>query len=59
VRAPSLVFTTAQGKPQSRRNALRALHNAGDAADLNGDDVERSGFTISDIRSSRSRSTRA
>ena len=37
VRADALVFTTARGKPQSRRNALRAVHVAGDAAGLNGD----------------------
>jgi integrase len=35
VHADSLVFTTARGKPQSRRNALRAVHAAGDAAGLN------------------------
>ena len=37
VRADALVFTTARGRPQSRRNALRAVHAAGDAAGLNGD----------------------
>jgi integrase len=31
----ALVFTTTRGKPQSRRNALRAVHAAGDAAGLN------------------------
>ncbi|MGA8488468.1 MAG: tyrosine-type recombinase/integrase, partial [Gaiella sp.] len=30
----ALVFTTTSGKPQSRRNALRAIHAAGDAAGL-------------------------
>ena len=35
VRADALVFTTSRGRPQSRRNALRALHAAGDAAGLN------------------------
>ena len=50
MRAPSLVFTTGQGKPQSRRNALRALHNAGDAAGLNGDGVEPVG--LHDLRHS-------
>jgi integrase len=50
VRASSLVFTTAQGKPQSGRNALRALHNAGDAAGLNGDGVEPVG--LHDLRHS-------
>jgi integrase len=34
--ADALVFTTSRGKPQSRRNALRAVHAAGDAAGLNG-----------------------
>jgi len=37
VRSEALVFTTWNGKPQGRRNALRALHRAGDAAGLNGD----------------------
>jgi integrase len=32
-----LVFTTARGKPQSRRNALRAVHRAADQAGLNMD----------------------
>lgn len=32
-----MIFTTTRGKPQSRRNALRAVHAAGDAAGLNGD----------------------
>jgi integrase len=36
VRRDALVFTTAKGKPQSRRNALRAVHKAGDQAELNG-----------------------
>jgi len=36
VHEDALVFTTARGKPQSRRNALRAVHRAGDAAGLNG-----------------------
>jgi integrase len=42
-----LIFTTATGNPQSRRNALRA---AGDAAGLNGDDVEPVG--LHDLRHS-------
>jgi integrase len=46
----ALVFTTATGKPQSRRNALRAVHAAGDAAGLNGDDVEPVG--LHDLRHS-------
>jgi integrase len=29
------VFVTSRGRPQSRRNALRAIHAAGDAAGLN------------------------
>jgi len=33
--ADALVFTTTRGRPQSRRNALRAVHAAGDAAGLN------------------------
>lgn len=37
VHADALVFTTMRGKPQSRRNALRAVHAAGDAAGLNGE----------------------
>jgi integrase len=37
VHADALVFTTARGRPQSRRNALRAVHAAGDAAGLNGE----------------------
>lgn len=37
VHADALVFTTARGKPQSRRNALRAVHAAGEAAGLNGE----------------------
>ena len=45
-----LVFTTATGQPQSRRNALRAVHAAGDAAGLNGDDVEPVG--LHDLRHS-------
>lgn len=35
VHADALVFTTGRGKPQGRRNALRAVHAAGDAAGLN------------------------
>lgn len=50
VHADALVFTTARGKPQSRRNALRALHNAGDKAGLNGDAREPVG--LHDLRHS-------
>ena len=46
----ALVFTTAQGKPQSRRNLLRAVHAAGDATALNGDGRERVG--VHDLRHS-------
>jgi integrase len=44
VKASSLVFTTQHGKPQSRRNALRALHNAGDAAGLHGENRQPIGL---------------
>jgi integrase len=45
-----LVFQTARGKPQSRRNALRGVHTAGDAAGLNPDGCERVG--LHDLRHS-------
>jgi integrase len=50
VHADALVFTTTRGRPQSRRNALRAVHKAGDAAGLNGDDREPVG--LHDLRHS-------
>ncbi|TML65772.1 MAG: phage integrase family protein [Actinobacteria bacterium] len=50
VHADALVFVTSRGKPQSRRNALRALHAAGDAAGLNGDGREPVG--LHDLRHS-------
>jgi integrase len=50
VHANALVFVTARGKPQSRRNALRAVHAAGDACGLNGDDREPVG--LHDLRHS-------
>jgi integrase len=50
VHADALVFTTSRGKPQSRRNALRAVHSAGDAAGLNGDGREPVG--LHDLRHS-------
>jgi integrase len=50
VHADALVFTTSRGKPQSRRNALRALHAAGEAAGLNGDGREPVG--LHDLRHS-------
>jgi integrase len=45
-----LVFTTMRGQPQSRRNSLRAVHNAGDAAGLNFPGAERVG--LHDLRHS-------
>ena len=50
IHADALVFTTARDKRQSRRNALRALHAAGDAAGLNGDGREKVG--LHDLRHS-------
>ena len=44
------MFVTSRGKPQSRRNALRALHKAGDAEGLNGDGREPVG--LHDLRHS-------
>lgn len=35
VRPDALVFSTTRGRPQSRRNALRAIHKAGDDLGLN------------------------
>jgi integrase len=50
VHAEALVFVTSRGKPQSRRNALRAIHAAGDAHGLNGDGREPVG--LHDLRHS-------
>jgi integrase len=50
VRPEALAFPTARGKPQSRRNALRALHKAGDKAGLNPEGAERVG--LHDLRHS-------
>lgn len=50
VHADALVFPTSRGKPQHRRNALRALHAAGDAAGLNGGGREKVG--LHDLRHS-------
>ena len=50
VHAESLVFTTVRGGPQSRRNALRALHVAGDACGLNG--TSREPIGLHDLRHS-------
>lgn len=44
------MFQTARGRPQSRRNALRALHTAGDSLGLNGDGREPVG--LHDLRHS-------
>jgi integrase len=50
VRPEALVFTTLRGKPQSRRNLLRAVHVAGDNARLNGEGIEQVG--LHDLRHS-------
>jgi integrase len=50
VKREALVFTTARGKPQSRRNALRAVHKAGDNAGVNGEGLEPVG--LHDLRHS-------
>jgi integrase len=50
VQPDALMFTTLRGKPQSRRNVLRAVHVAGDAAGLNGEGRERVG--VHDLRHS-------
>jgi integrase len=50
VQPEELVFTTLRGKPQSRRNVLRAVHAAGDTAGLNGEGRERVG--VHDLRHS-------
>ena len=50
VNREALVFMTSRGKPQSRRNAFRALHKAGDATGLNGDEREPVG--LHDLRHS-------
>jgi integrase len=50
VRPDALVFTTARGKPQSRRNALRAVRTGGDNAKLNGYGLEPVG--LHDLRHS-------
>jgi integrase len=50
VRPEALVFTTSRGEPQSRRNALRAVHKAGDNAGLNPDGAEKVG--LHDLRHS-------
>lgn len=50
VHADALVFQTLRGRPQSRRNALRAVHAAGGAAKLNGNEREPVG--LHDLRHS-------
>ena len=43
--ADALVFVTATGNPQHRKNALRAVHAAGDAAGLNPEGERKSSST--------------
>jgi integrase len=50
VHSDALVFVTSRGKPQSRRNALRAVHAAGDTLGLNGESREPVG--LHDLRHS-------
>src|SRR5262249_12589931 len=50
VKPDALVFTTSQRRPHGRRNVLRAVYAAGDAAGLNGDGRERVG--VHDLRHS-------
>ncbi len=58
VKSEALVFQTRSGKPQSKRNALRAVHVSGDAANLNGTG-RRSGSTTSVTPAPGSSSTSA
>jgi integrase len=50
VHRDALVFSTTRGKPQSRRNTLRAVQHAGDEVGLNGEGRERVG--LHDLRHS-------
>lgn len=50
IRAGALVFQTRSGAPQHRRNTLRAVYAAGDAAGLNPPGVQRVG--VHDLRHS-------
>jgi integrase len=50
VQPDAFVFTTSRGRPHGRRNVLRAVHTAGDAAGLNGEGRERVG--VHDLRHS-------
>ena len=59
VRPDALAFTTARGRPHGRRNVLRAVYAAGDAAGLNGDEREPVGVHDCATRLSRSRSRTA
>jgi len=50
VQPDALVFTTLRGRPHGRRNVLRAVYAAGNAAGLNGEGRERVG--VHDLRHS-------
>jgi integrase len=50
VRPDALAFTTSRGRAHGRRNVLRAVYAAGDAASLNRDALERVG--VHDLRHS-------
>jgi integrase len=50
VHRDALVFSTTRGRPQSRRNTLRAVQHAGDAVGLNGEGRDRVG--LHDLRHS-------
>jgi integrase len=50
VHPDAFVFTTSRGRPHGRRNVLRAVYAAGDAAGLNGEGRERVG--VHDLRHS-------
>jgi integrase len=50
VRADRIVFVTARGEPQDRRNALRAIHTAGNNAGLN--EAGRQAIGLHDVRHS-------
>lgn len=50
VHPEAFVFTTSRGRPHGRRNVLRAVYAAGDAAGLNGEGRERVG--VHDLRHS-------
>ena len=50
VHRDALVFSTTRGRPQSHRNALRAVHQAADAVGLNGEGRKKVG--LHDLRHS-------